>query len=605
MKKVLTLCAFFLIQAMTVFAGGRDEDHNNYHLSNGGAAATQRAPVSVFKASSASQSASSFDTIESLITEAHNQSNKINNVGLNFDGANNYAIVVAVLQYQDSNITNVKPGNIFIVDKNGRGLMLYYPTSDNNKYDAMSSLKVGDVITGTLAGNYSETSNLPRFEVRKSVNNGSGSGKVTYTSNITINTDGEATDNKDAVYPVNEIENVNALAKTNFTDLEGNTNTGDVTKTAYGPYLNTMVSVHGTIRADKGQYYLLQSETETDVDDQDLYRIYISADELPGINLADYEGTTGEFEGLLIKRNNTEAKLSATNLKFMQVTKFNLSELDDEMRVYDLVSNGAISGDVDVYVHRTKLVTPGDNAFATICLPFNLTSEEFKTVFGCDIELLAKATSTVSSDGVQQFESISSKAIEAGVPYLLKASGTQTDGNGSDSSADNYWAHVGTKSITVANPIKTTASYGDNIVNGEFYFCGLFGKKQYTTGEDGLPTTTYVADNGSQKYQYISTSDGTLRYLAASSTLAFNGLRAYYYFPSWDKDNNNAVQPSGNKSRLKIAINDKTVTAIDGISIDNATTAPIYNISGQKVGNDRTALPKGLYIQNGKKFIVK
>ena len=36
-------------------------------------------------------------------------------------------------------------------------------------------------------------------------------------------------------------------------------------------------------------------------------------------------------------------------------------------------------------------------------------------------------------------------------------------------------------------------------------------------------------------------------------------------------------------------------------SNDNA----IYTISGTNVGNDKAALPKGLYINNGKQIIIK
>ena len=31
----------------------------------------------------------------------------------------------------------------------------------------------------------------------------------------------------------------------------------------------------------------------------------------------------------------------------------------------------------------------------------------------------------------------------------------------------------------------------------------------------------------------------------------------------------------------------------------------IYNMAGQYVGNDKQALPKGIYISNGKKYVVK
>lgn len=570
----------------------------------------------------ASTAQTDFSNIGELIDGAYAQATKavsknnrpsLDKVQLNFDATENKATVVAVLQHNDTNeedenskdksTSEVKAGYIFVVDQSQRGLMLM-PPSDSDKAYNLTGLKVGDVITGTLAGYYKEKSGIPAFEVRKSVDNGSGSSKVTYTSAITTNTEGEATETEEATYPVTAIPNINFLAKTNEKDKDGNTNVGDVTKEAYGKFLNSIVTVSGTIREKNGQYYLLQNETNS-VDDADLYRIYFTADEFPDINLADYIGTTGTFEGLLIKRNISEAKLSVMKASFFQISKFYLSELYNEMLVPNLFKNGAFKNKVDLYVHRTNLVTTGDNGYATICLPFDLTADEFKAAFGCEIAMLAKATSTTdATTGVQAFESVAEKNIEAGVPYLLKATGEQTDGHGSSILDATYWAHIGTKSITKGTPEKVESSLSNDIVNGEFYFCGTYGKKQYTTGEDGQPTTTLIADGGSEKYQYISTTDGTLRYLPSDSPLAFNGLRAYYYFPNWNATKNNEYE-SATSAKPSISIDGKAVTSIDGVEWQADSTAPVYSVSGQLVGHSRKGLPKGLYIQNGQKFAVK
>ena len=61
---------------------------------------------------------------------------------------------------------------------------------------------------------------------------------------------------------------------------------------------------------------------------------------------------------------------------------------------------------------------------------------------------------------------------------------------------------------------------------------------------------------------------------------------------------------------LACRVNDAFVTGIKGVvAEDVATRRPVvegvYNLSGVKVGNSMENLPKGLYIVNGKKFIVK
>ena len=44
---------------------------------------------------------------------------------------------------------------------------------------------------------------------------------------------------------------------------------------------------------------------------------------------------------------------------------------------------------------------------------------------------------------------------------------------------------------------------------------------------------------------------------------------------------------------------------IDGESTSISADSKVYNISGQHVGNMRNGLSKGMYIVNGKKFVVK
>lgn len=49
-----------------------------------------------------------------------------------------------------------------------------------------------------------------------------------------------------------------------------------------------------------------------------------------------------------------------------------------------------------------------------------------------------------------------------------------------------------------------------------------------------------------------------------------------------------------------------TPTAIEGVEAVNAGTVKrIYNLSGQYMGSDTENLPKGLYIVNGKKVVIK
>ena len=541
---------------------------------------------------------------------------KIEKCALVFD-TNNPATVVGVFTNNDPDM-NEGAGYVFIVDKSNRGLMLPKPAKQEDKYYTMPELKTGDTFTGTLVGTYTEkTSRIPAFNeilsAKQTISN------TDYTSSITINNSGEATEEKDAVYPVNEVKDVNTLASTNETVKDG-----DITKASYGPYLNTIVSVTGTIKENKdgseASFYLMQDESSATSDETN--RIYLNSSQISGVTMTDYIGTTGTFEGILIKRKNSEPKLVILKHNFFEISKIYIDENDDENRINDLVETGAFDDEVDIYVHRTKLVNTV--AWNTLCFPFDLTSTEFETAFGCKLTNLAAAKTddnNVDANGNLLFESVTDLEIKAGVPYIMKASGTQQystnttatlrneDGSIKSpsemiSTDDKYYAHIGNKKITVVPPKEVKGSYSNDIVNGDFYFRGLYGQKKYTNDEKGNLTETPIADNGSQKYQYISTSAGNyLKYLPSNSTLAFNGLRAYFYFPNWNKENNKGGS-SNNNSKIRIAVDGET-TAIDRISLeedtDGSASAAIYNLNGQKVDSSY----KGIVIRNGKKIMVK
>lgn len=90
--------------------------------------------------------------------------------------------------------------------------------------------------------------------------------------------------------------------------------------------------------------------------------------------------------------------------------------------------------------------------------------------------------------------------ITEGMPYLFKATGKQTacertdikytitdkDGTRVKTPQDlikedkSYYAHIGQKTITVVPPHQIKGNINNNVVNGDFYFRGLYGSKQYT-----------------------------------------------------------------------------------------------------------------------------
>lgn len=551
--------------------------------------------------------------------------NSLSDVVIKFE-ATNPATVVAVMTKHDPDIEDKKFINSFFIVDNKSSDGYYYglwvsPNDIKDGYKLPTDLAIGSKFTGAIIGDYSEgTSGIPYFGSIHKTKNIDG---TNYSTTFHIDNTGVASADgtKPADYPFNEVTDVNTIAKNN---AGGNTATA-----SYGPYLNTIIRVPGTIKkGTNNEFYLVQNETTKT--DNESNRIYFNSSQLDGINLDDYVGTSGTFEGILVKRNQSESKLIVLKGDFFKVNKIYLDENDAEGRVEYLVQQGALQDKVDVYVHRTKLVNNA-GAWNTICLPFDLTKEEFKTAFGCELTALAKPatsaetvhqwTGQVSDKGVLAFTKLpdTELAIKAGVPYLMQASGTQTACLKTIPGAENmepetlmkqeltYYAPVGKKTITVKSPYEVKASYSDNIVNGDFYFRGLYGRKKYTEDADGKLTTTLIADNGSQKYQYISTAAGNyLKYLPKNSTLQFNGMRAYFYFPNWNAENNNAAQDASKNNntnaKIHVAVMAASTTGISNISAEEASKpAEVYNLSGQRVD----ASYKGIVVRNGRKYLRK
>lgn len=568
-----------------------------------------------------------FTSIEQIRDVAQSNNQKHQDVVIQFD-ATNPAIVVAVMKHADPDIKDEKFINsFFIVDNSKYGLWVS-PYNIDKGFSLPSDLAVGSKITGSIIGDYNEgESGMVYFGAIHKTKDIDG---TTYKTSLTVDHSGEASANgtKPADYPFTEVKDVYTIANNNPDD--GNTATA-----SYGKYLNTIIKVPGTIKkaSDKNnntEFYLVQDEN-TGTSEADMNkRIYFNSSQLDGINLDDYVGTSGTFEGILVKRNKSESKLIVLKGDFFKVNKIYLDENDAEGRVEYLVQQGALQDNVDVYVHRTNLVNNA-GAWNTICLPFDLTKEDFKNAFGCELTALAKPatsdetvhqwTGQASDKGVLAFTKLpdTDLTIKAGVPYLMQASGIQTACLKTIPGAENmepetlmskestYYAHIGEKLISVVPPYEVKASYNDNIVNGDFYFRGLYGRKKYTEDADGKLTTTLISDNGSQKYQYISTAAGNyLKYLPSGSTLQFNGMRAYFYFPNWNAENNNAAQTASKNNntnaKIHVAVMAASTTGISNISAAEASKqAEVYNLSGQRVD----ASYKGIVVRNGRKYLRK
>lgn len=196
--------------------------------------------------------------------------------------------------------------------------------------------------------------------------------------------------------------------------------------------------------------------------------------------------------------------------------------------------------------------TLGAGYWNTLCLPFSLTAEQVKTVFGDGVQLRTYSNVTGST-----MNFVSATTIEAGAPYLIKVEEDVVD--------------------PIIEGVDVTAD--EPVAKGDTY------------AMKGTYTTYALATNGSNLFL----GDGDKFYRPAEGQNTMKGLRAYF------------IVPSGTNAAALYANIDGVETSIDETSADVVVDshATIYNLSGQVVGNDLRSLPRGIYIQNGKKVVVK
>lgn len=203
-----------------------------------------------------------------------------------------------------------------------------------------------------------------------------------------------------------------------------------------------------------------------------------------------------------------------------------------------------------------RFTRPLKNGWNSICLPFNMSAFDFENSTDTKLQALA------SYDGeVLNFEEVEN--LEANVPYLVYITG--------DNSEDGMFHgfNIGTE-VFAAEPQAQC--------RGGFCFQGNY------TPSFAMRNRYGVADHGAEG-QFIQKGGET-------STLPATGA----YFTA-----------SGKPASVKLNLGGE-VTGIDsnGVIISDSTSAPVFDLKGVRVSNGSLeGLPKGLYIQGGKKVYVK
>lgn len=215
---------------------------------------------------------------------------------------------------------------------------------------------------------------------------------------------------------------------------------------------------------------------------------------------------------------------------------------------------------VDVRVKRTIKA----NEWSTICLPFAMTGTQVKGAFGEDVQLAELKSWEEVDDDVIEVTFSDVAAIEANTPYVLKVS----------------------KEIT-----EFTVDGVD--VDPEDEPAVTMGKM--SRGTFGSFTGSYVPVLIDEECLFLSDN----KFWYSTGKTRMKGYRAYFYFQTV------LSVYSGGEAKVRFFIDD-TATDIEGISSSMSSDA-VYSVNGVRMGtaDKLKALPKGLYIVDGKKVIIK
>lgn len=198
-----------------------------------------------------------------------------------------------------------------------------------------------------------------------------------------------------------------------------------------------------------------------------------------------------------------------------------------------------------------------DGEWNTLCLPFAVA--DAKTAF--DGAELREVDTKNSNGNTIVFKEAT--AIEAGKPYLIKWA------NSSSAAVNVEKKFEGVTLVAAATPVV--------VKEGGISFNGFY--KMTAASELGGASVAAIGAGN----KLFKVTEGKMK-----------GFRAAF------------VLSSGAEATKYNVVIDGTATGIEDLVVDGVkANGRVYNLNGQYVGNSLNGLQPGLYIQNGKKIVVK
>lgn len=259
--------------------------------------------------------------------------------------------------------------------------------------------------------------------------------------------------------------------------------------------------------------------------------------------------------GLSLMSNGIPVKLDATiedNKMSAQIDIDMSSTLGEVIKVIlaenqTLTPETAITTNANLANYTFTRTFPA--GWSTLCLPFTTTAEVTAQQFTGATDNTLNFTKVAPTSG-------STTMLEANVPYLV---------------------------------------YFDAEQEVNLYYGGTIDAKPTAVEHGGFAFKGNYTPNFSMEGLYgVADVDGSQKIVRGTAGAALASTGAYFTAPA-----------NLQAAAYAISFDGDTTTGIDGATVTTVAETAVYNLQGVKVADSTKNLPAGLYIANGRKFIVK
>lgn len=340
-------------------------------------------------------------------------------------------------------------------------------------------------------------------------------------------------------------------------------------------------------------YFLAQRDAFEPDESYHRVRVYVNV-------TADEGQETGTLK-LGVNKKGTEGRVYVDNFGLYYIGQ-NAIGLDAYQRVESEVDQNTYLQQYPFHLSRKFVL----NAWNAITLPCDVTGSQIIETFGADAKLCKlegvnpQNKDQILFSTVDLFDNYDTPAIVHGECYLI-------------------WVTKGpvvAENVSHTFTVKKEGAPAEESYDVTFPYGNIYTINGVSC-PDGISMVT-----PEQNYKTVTTSTGTLKYTyfyhrpeyAPAGSYVMSGGKMYHIPQAWDGLLGTCwyiTDLSQDGKTLQLMVNGEGgTTDINGIVTelpgDNAHEG-VYNINGQKVadGTSLNGLPKGIYIMNGKKYVIK